>query len=1116
MLRLEDFFSDVPLVEDDEFSLKLAEQGQYAELGSESTERRPNPGFKYNHQAFAALYFQTYNEALIVHEPGTGKTCLAAAVAEALKIHFLEPLDNGISPKIKKVIVLNRGDILADNFKHEIVCRCLPGQYYDEKNNIGVNLTNQKKRVNKALAQYFTFINYPDGIFGLFGDLSDEFIIENYANTLFIIDEGHNLVSVEDTNNDDETKSLKKIDRAYTLLKKSLQIIPGRKVLILTGTPFRHVPDELRRLMNIILPADEEVKGKKIEGSIKFEKMTEEDIWYMCRGRISYLREMERDINITYPDSELIDDILGEDLGGKTRIFECEMTGIQLEAYEGVYAEKGMGSFQRPHQQASNFVFPDGSYGAEGYKSYVNPTPKKVKGEIIARTMFPSFNNRFITEFYHGKRPSPENTLEYIRDHGCKYYEMLKYVSENETKKCIIYQSLKLGSGAYVLALLFEKMGYEILTNDMMAPQRGTAGYCDSQQVKMNKKKRIGVLATGDELSDANRQFLINSFNSPENVLGEYIQCIIFTPFAREGLSFNNVQAIFIDPTWSPSVGEQAKRRGLRSNSHQDLKDNLEEIIENNPDLQEEIEMTIQEQVDLGVGEEDEIRRKLTMINVEVFQLAATAPNNDPPSGDLKIFRDAAAKQMVLDKYYLMLKQMCLNCFIDRNRNQQNDSIGEQYDCQVGPDSFINPMTYDYNIKYDYFWLNPSEETIELIISYLKGKFLNFPIIFLEDLYYAIAEKKAAAKFKKYKEDDIQRILTEPFKNLVHSSLSFIAGNQTIFENWYGKRNFIAMSEDSIAIIGKIDDQYNTWYQNNIIKFVAPLDNWKDIIKDKIIAENSVALNVYFNEKEYHDRKTRIILGEDYMRISSANISKLPTGERNYLLEASFLPENYDKPFAKGMRYRYRGRYFENEEGEIVSFFLGAKDTRETRYSYIEKFLRPKEFRIFDGTKWRDADTTENKEYAIQQENTARELISSFNEDDDIADGIYGYYVLDDEDAKLYIADARTIDFNPKSRKEGIACNTQNLETKAIWFNRTRVDIYETFEDQFLIDKYADIPLENKISYLKRSHLDTDYEDEKLVDYYYTFFKYHDDKKVTNDCKTLGEHLKNLDRIIYY
>ena len=120
--KISDFFGSYPDINDPNFNSYLSRKVEFSELKPGVRERPPKRGGRFHHQEMAVRFGTHYDRCAFIHDPGTGKSCIIAGLAELFKNEYRkDPTD---PTKIKQAIILVRGPTLAENIRNEIVCKC--------------------------------------------------------------------------------------------------------------------------------------------------------------------------------------------------------------------------------------------------------------------------------------------------------------------------------------------------------------------------------------------------------------------------------------------------------------------------------------------------------------------------------------------------------------------------------------------------------------------------------------------------------------------------------------------------------------------------------------------------------------------------------------------------------------------------------------------------------------------------------------------------------------------------------------------------------------------------------------------------------------------------------
>lgn len=518
--NLHDFIPLYNQIQTNEFNKDINHLLEFTQYKLPKEEPFPqHPGDLMFHQKFISNFISPntpYNELLLVHEMGTGKTCTAVSVAEK----FIQAkTDQNIkfpNTILKNIIVLTKGKGLQNNFINEIAHVCTAGNYLS--NDLLSKSSVQDKHIRKNIK-----VNYSFETFEIFAkNLKNKSGGEKhslYENTLFIVDEAHNLRMSSDP---EERNIYREIYSLFHLLK-------SRKILLLTGTPMKDKPEEIIDLFNLIL------KEKMTLEDLQDEKVFKSKI----SGYVSYLRAMTSDINRTE---------VGQLIGKLKhfKIYPVVMNKFQSDIYMSAkLKDEEERSIFNHSRQASSLVFPDQTYGKIGFETNIVKTGS---------------GYRFINT------TTQQEMKNNLKLYSAKYADLIERLNDDfsKGKLSFVFSEFVKGSGLLVLSLLLELNGYVNATINS----------------NFGKPQKRFVIFTNETSTDAQTRKLINIFNSSRNKNGKYISTILGSRVIMEGFTFKNIQSEYIlTPHWNYSETSQIIARGLRLGSHNDLiKDGILDI----------------------------------------------------------------------------------------------------------------------------------------------------------------------------------------------------------------------------------------------------------------------------------------------------------------------------------------------------------------------------------------------------------------------------------------------------------------------------------------------------------------------------------------------------------
>jgi superfamily II DNA or RNA helicase len=510
--KLHDFLPLYNQVQTSSFDRDINSLTEFVKYKLPKEEEFPqHPGDLMLHQKLISNFINPhtpYDGLLLVHEMGTGKTCTAVGVAERFIKNKALDVENSTFPStiLKNIIVLTKGKGLQSNFINEISNVCTSGQYLE---GLDKYIRNRDMRIRKNVK-----VNYTFETFEIFSKAirkmskREQSII--YENTLFIVDEAHNLRMSSDP---EESNIYREIYGLFKRLKR-------RKILLLTGTPMKDQPEEILDLMNLILRED--LTLKDLNDKPVFKKK--------LKGYVSYLRAMMSEVDRSEQ---------GQMMGTLEhfKVYPVVMKPLQSKIYMAARKKDDEErSIFNHSRQASSMVFPDGTYGKQGFENNVIQTS---------------------TGYRFNQKTQQSLTLD-LNKYSAKYADLLDKIESDYSngRLSFVFSEFVKGSGLLVLSILLELRGYRraIADNNLSRPQ-----------------KRY-IILTNETSTDSQTRRLLAMFNNSKNMNGEYISTILGSRVIMEGFSFKNIQSEYIlTPHWNYSETSQIIARGFRLGSHNDL-----------------------------------------------------------------------------------------------------------------------------------------------------------------------------------------------------------------------------------------------------------------------------------------------------------------------------------------------------------------------------------------------------------------------------------------------------------------------------------------------------------------------------------------------------------------
>ena len=315
---------------------------------------------------------------------------------------------------------------------------------------------------------------------------------------------------------------------------------------------------------------------------------------------------------------------------------------------------KKISGFYANSRQASLFVYPDGSWGREGFNTYINSqsggamgkeakkllsrVSRKQRKKFGARSKY-SFKPRFLREvFGEGSLKKIKDMgsgikLEKIRKYSSKYAGALSNIlSARQNKKNVfIYNSLVQGSGTILFELLLQLFGF--------------MKYRGGQNLEPRPRY---INLEGENLSK-----LLERFNRDDNMNGEYIGVILGSKKIAEGFTFRNIQVEeILTPWYNYAIIDQAIARGYRLGSHRALQE-----------LGQEPSLNIYQRVSIPLREGKE---------------------QPSLSVDLRSYKFAEDKDLLIKKMERLILESTWDCALnfERNRNPLSSKQNNSRECE--------------------------------------------------------------------------------------------------------------------------------------------------------------------------------------------------------------------------------------------------------------------------------------------------------------------------------------------------------------------------------------------------------------------------------------------------
>lgn len=577
----------------------------------------------FRHQRIIERYMRIVDNVFVFHETGTGKTRVSIAVAESFKegrdraegkrwengdlktegIREFDFVDSFLSPQlscVKRCYYISRSEFITGIFKEQL------GEYLGETKRGGVMSVSVKREIER----FYSITSYGK-FYTEFGHKTDQEIIDSLSDTLFILDEVHNIChQIDPKLKDDENIILDKgpqedpdgisvkDEQKYRLMKKILFLLQNRcKVLLMTATPMVDTPSDIYFLLGLLYP-----HGVKLgERYIKFPEpgeappsITPEEIGILFSGHASFYSASEEvkivPIGEKYPfPLESIPELEKDNIRNAGIITPIIMLPEQSLKYAEILAKNKGKSFHFETKKASISVLPPGyidtivdnnemvsmvkHYAAKLYDLYeVISGLKETKDALNDPDNLPmrgSDNNLYKTfAYFHyiddegGTEEAKKFLLrmsnqEGSRDSFLEYGDLVKEARKGTEEEGLLKDDTKLGGGKKKEIMTID-YNYQLGTDNM-------------RFIGNDYSYRVIAIITSKTTKKTLRD-IEKFYKHKDNWNGKYIRAIIATPAAKEGIDlFDTANIYMYSSEWNTSVMYQAASRAIRYGGHREI-----------------------------------------------------------------------------------------------------------------------------------------------------------------------------------------------------------------------------------------------------------------------------------------------------------------------------------------------------------------------------------------------------------------------------------------------------------------------------------------------------------------------------------------------------------------
>lgn len=766
LLQLDDLVYTYPEADAPGIQAIINEKEEFNQLKTTLKEDVPKRGDLFKHQKLIVRIMQFIDNILIYHRTGTGKTCTAVGVAESFMAGVagasLDFVTQYLKPQktyIQKIYFITRSKALMDEFRHQLVCLCTSGKYLGTKSRPNQPETARGRgiRIKKEVSKYYNITTHKVFALNELKSLSDEEIRERYSGSLFIIDEVHSLRIRESEGEEEGVGGGRQQEEIYNLYWKLFHNIVRSKIMLMTATPMIDSVNEIKPIMDLILPVD-----LQMPSDYNYQAAKAEDLYKYFEGRVSFIREASTGAFPLYQGVPLKGSFSLDDrkYNYQTLIYPTQMSDKQSKVYNE--SLKSSSRVYLDPRQSADFVFPDDTYGKRGFDSNII---KKDNDNF-------SFSDELITYY--------NNNLDNIAISSSKYAKIISLCLEAQGS-CYCFSNFVYGSGAVVFGLCLEAMGFEKFNHTgpifkVQVTQEGGEGiqsYCQSssavnqeveREVFIEKKLRYALITKST--SEKLYRNIFDVFNSYENRHGEYIKVFVATKMLSTGINLANVIQIHInDPSWNQSNNYQATSRAIRATSHNVLlKELRQKAIEN------------------GQSPNN------ISLNIDIYRHVAIPKGHTYQSIDEEAYKRSEIKDVEIKTMERIMKEASIDCYLNYHRNVRPDDVdGSEacdydvchYQCLNGD----NPPEYLDYTSYDILY---ADEVIPKIIQEIKN-------LFNQHFYLSL--------------ENIVSLLSQYRQRHIIMSLEKIISGRIPITNRFGMKNYLMSSQSAIFLISSFPAQ---------------------------------------------------------------------------------------------------------------------------------------------------------------------------------------------------------------------------------------------------------------------------------------------------------------------
>ena len=696
------------------------------------------------HQEFIKRYISSetpYNGMLLYHGLGSGKTCSAIGVTEALRVY------SKYVQGFKKIMIVASPNV-QENFKLQLfnpsslkkvngiwnISGCLGNSFIEELNISQINDLDKEvliQKINKIISNHYIFLGYVELaniIEKLYRMKHKQKALTNYfQGRVIVIDEIHNIRLTSDSD-----KAKKKV---AMMLKSLVQTVKQIRFIFLTGTPMYNDPKEIIFILNILNANDNrstlsiaevfDTNGelKKKDGENGLIEIGKQKLILKANGYVSYVRgenpyafpflvtpKMYKDPQSikalkAYPDRQFNNNRIATGIQ-HLDLYVHQMSPIQEEGYQSFIDEI---TSELNEEEMEKFEEMDSFQ----YTMVMKPVQALNINYKIARGEEEKYyvgkeGLKQVMRYKESANPPSKNNFEYKINAGMFQYDKIGEFSVkiksildhiiNSTGIVLVY-SQYIDGGLVPMALALEELGMKRFTNKNLfktPPNEPLDVYNLKRDPSLFTggttafKQASYAIICGDKKLSPNNKEEVEALTH-NNMNGERVKVVLISQAGSEGIDLNYLRQVHImEPWYNMNRIEQIIGRARRNCSHKDL--------------------------------------PLEQRNVQLFLHATVLDRVE--SMDMFLYRKSEIKSIKIGKVSKILKSVAVDCILNKEQ-QAFSKMTEVVKIQLSDKNEIDyevkdqPFTSlcDYSETCDFECVNkPSAFTDKTTYTYESAK----------------------------------------------------------------------------------------------------------------------------------------------------------------------------------------------------------------------------------------------------------------------------------------------------------------------------------------------------------------------------------------------------------